>query len=619
METGDYILFGRNTQAIIYGYQINAIQRMLDFDYACRREIPSVAAIVNPTRDGVHKCFWGTDEFFVPMYRSLTEACENHRNADVMINFASYRSAYEVSLEAVETESLRTIAVIAEGIPERDARILAKMAQKLNKWVIGPATVGGIAAGAFKIGNTGGTLQNIIESKLYRPGSVAYVSKSGGMSNEMNNIICRNSDGVYEGVAIGGDKYPGTRFIDHIMRYQENPEVKMIVLLGEVGGTDEYDVMTALQDGKITKPLVAWAIGSCAQFFPAEIQFGHAGARADSEKESAAAKNRAFKDAGAIVPNSFNDLDAVIQDTFNLLVERGEIIEKQELEPPPVPVDFKEALARCMVRRPRQIVSSISDERGEELRYCGVPISKVMREGYGIGGTLGLLWFKRSIPRWARDFLEMALVITADHGPAVAGAHNAIVAARAGKDMVSALASGLLTIGPRFGGAINDAALIFSSYANDGKSPESLVKDMKAEGRNIPGIGHRIKSVTNPDKRVEILVSYAQEKFPSTRYLDFALEVEQLTTRKRNNLILNVDGCIGVLCCDLLLGIGFNASEVRKFIELEALNALFILGRSIGIAGHILDQRRLKQNLYRHPYDDILYQMPEKPEGNEFE
>lgn len=53
------------------------------------------------------------------------------------------------------------------------------------------------------------------------------MSKSGGMSNELNNIIARNSDGVYEGVAIGGDRYPGTRFIDHLLRYQDNPSISV--------------------------------------------------------------------------------------------------------------------------------------------------------------------------------------------------------------------------------------------------------------------------------------------------------------------------------------------------------------------------------------------------------
>ena len=64
--------------------------------------------------------------------------------------------------------------------------------------------------------------------------SVAYVSRSGGMSNELNNIISLNTNGVYEGIAIGGDRYPGTTFMDHILRYQDDPKVKMIILLGEV-------------------------------------------------------------------------------------------------------------------------------------------------------------------------------------------------------------------------------------------------------------------------------------------------------------------------------------------------------------------------------------------------
>lgn len=123
-------------------------------------------------------------------------------------------------------------------------------------------------------------LDNILASKLYRPGSVAYVSRSGGMSNELNNIISRTTDGVYEGVAIGGDRYknliadhllerifsfkkkkkcinqyltkkdsssrneclrfslsryPGSTFMDHVLRYQDTPGIKMIVVLGEVG------------------------------------------------------------------------------------------------------------------------------------------------------------------------------------------------------------------------------------------------------------------------------------------------------------------------------------------------------------------------------------------------
>lgn len=616
MKTGrpDYILLDKDTRAIVFGYQRNAIQRMLDFDYICRRDKPSVACIVNPTRDGLHKCFWGAVEILIPMYRTLRKATEKHPDADVMVNFSSFRSAYPTSKEALESDTIRTVAIIAEGIPERRTRELIKIAQERGKWIIGPATVGGIGAGVFRIGNTAGTIENIIASRLHRPGSVAYVSKSGGLSNELNNLLARNTDGVYEGIAIGGDRYPGSTFIQHLLRYEANPDIKLLVLLGEVGGLDEYAVVDALKDGRITKPLVAWCIGTCTKVFPAEVQFGHAGARAGAERETADAKNRALKEAGAIVPDSFDSFDAKIKETFDRLVEEGALIPQPDVEPPQPPVDYAVALRQGIIRRPAGFISTISDDRGEEPEYSGVPLSAVFEEHYGLGGVIGLLWFKKKLPKWATDFLEMVILLTADHGPAVSGAHNAIVAARAGKDLVSSLVSGLLTIGPRFGGAVNGAAEVFSEYHDAGHSPDLMVKDMKRKGVHIQGIGHRIKSVTNPDKRVELLKNYAKAHFPMTPYLDYALKVEKLTTAKRGNLILNVDGCIGVLCCDMLRSIGYSPEEVKEFIALGGLNGFFVLGRTIGIIGHVIDQKRLKTALYRQPWDEILYMMPDEPE-----
>ncbi len=613
-ERPEYVLFDKDTKAIVFGYQQNAIQRMLDFDYICRRKEPSVTCIVNPTREGYHKCFWGTKDIMIPMYKTIKEAVEKHPDADVMVNFASFRSAYQTSKEALESKTIRTVAIIAEGVPERRSRELIKIANEKKKWIIGPATVGGIAGGGFRIGNTAGMLDNIIACRLHRPGSVAYVSKSGGLSNELNNIIARNTDGVREGVAIGGDRYPGSTFIEHIERYEKNPDIKMIVLLGEVGGVDEYVVVDALKSGKIKKPLVAWCIGTCSKVFPAEVQFGHAGARAGAERETADVKNKALKEAGAVVPDSFEDFDKKIKETFDKEVKAGRIKPMPDIEPPKIPLDYKVAIRDGIVRRPSEFISTISDDRGEELMYCGVPISKIFEDDYGLGGVLGLLWFKKKLPKWSTDFLEMVVLLTADHGPAVSGAHNAIVTARAGKDLISSLVSGLLTIGPRFGGAVKGAADHFTSYCDAGHPPEFMVKDMKIKNINIQGIGHRIKSVTNPDKRVELLKDYAKKNFPMTPYLDYAIEVEKITTAKRGNLILNVDGCIGILCCDMFRSIGYTKEEVKEFVSLGTLNALFVLGRSIGFMGHIMDQKRLKTGLYRHPWDDIAYMMPDKPE-----
>merc|ERR1719450_1386988 len=199
-------------------------------------------------------------------------------------------------------------------------------------------------------------------------------------------------------------------------------------------------------------------------------------------------------------------------------------------------------------------------------------------------------------------------MVTADHGPAVAGAHNAIVASRAGKDLISSLTSGLLCIGPRFGGALDDAAQQFSKAADQGLAPKKFVDDCKKNNVLIMGIGHRIKSKTNPDMRVELVKDYALKNFGETKVLNFALGVEEITTSKKANLILNVDGCIACCFVDMMRSSGaFKYSEIEELVDNGCLNGLFVLARSAGFIGHYLDQKRLKQPLYRHPWDDITY------------
>lgn len=622
VDGGDFVMidqqitqeiFSKHTKAIIWGLQPRAVQGMLDFDYVCSRPSPSVVASVYPF-SGNHKqkFYYGHKEIMIPVYKEMPEAMRQHADANVLISFASLRSAFESTLEALAFPQIRCIAIIAEGIPERLTQRLNKVAKANGVTIIGPATVGGIKPGCFKIGNTGGMLDNILASKLYRPGSVGYVSRSGGLSNELNNIISRNTNGVCEGVAIGGDRYPGSTFIDHFMRYQENPDIKMIVLLGEVGGVDEYQICKAIKEKKITKPVVAWVLGTCADMFNSEVQFGHANACANGEGETASVKNKALKEAGAHVPNTFDDLGVLIKQVYTHLLEKGDIVVKAEKRPPTVPMDYNWAQELGLIRKPSSFISTICDERGQELLYAGVPITDVFKDKMGIGGTLGLLWFQRRLPPYACEFIEMCIMLTADHGPAVSGAHNTIVTARAGKDLMSSLCSGLLTIGDRFGGALDAAARQFSTAHDEGKTPMEFVNEMRKKGQLIMGIGHRVKSINNPDKRVEIMKSFIQGNFPKTPLFDFALEVEKITTTKKPNLILNVDGCIGTAFVDLLRYCGnFSKEEADEYITIGALNGLFVLGRSIGFIGHFLDQRRLKQGLYRHPWDDITYMQPD--------
>ena len=418
-----YKPFDSTTRSFVYGLQPRAIQGMLDFDYSCGRATPSVAAMIYPFGGHhIQKFYWGTKETLLPVYTTVEEAVKKHPDTDVVVNFASSRSVYSSTLEIMTySHQIKTIAIIAEGVPERHAREILHLAKSKDILIIGPATVGGIKAGCFKIGNSGGMMDNIIASKLYRAGSVGYVSKSGGMSNELNNILSLVTNGTYEGIAIGGDRYPGSTFIDHLLRYEADPECKMLVLLGEVGGIEEYRVIDAVKTGKIRKPIVAWAIGTCAKMFATEVQFGHAGSMANSQMETADAKNAAMKAAGIIVPDTFEDLPDVLRDTYDSLVSAGTIVPKAERDPPVIPMDYKWAQELGLIRKPAAFISTISDERGQELLYAGMRISDVFKEEIGLGGVVSLLWFKRRLPPWATKFIEMVLMLTADHGPAVSG------------------------------------------------------------------------------------------------------------------------------------------------------------------------------------------------------
>jgi ATP citrate (pro-S)-lyase len=322
-------------------------------------------------------------------------------------------------------------------------------------------------------------------------------------------------------------------------------------------------------------------------------------------------KNKMMREAGFFVPDTFEYMPQLLQSVYEKLVKEGTIKPQPEPVVPKIPIDYSWAQELGLIRKPAAFISTISDDRGQELLYAGMPISDVFREDIGIGGVMSLLWFRRRLPDYASKFLEMVLMLTADHGPAVSGAMNTIITTRAGKDLISSLVAGLLTIGSRFGGALDGAAEEFTKAFDKGLSPREFVDTMRKQNKLIPGIGHRVKSRNNPDLRVELVKEYVMAKFPNHKLLDYALAVESVTTSKKDNLILNVDGCVAVCFVDLLRNCGaFSAEEAEDYLSMGVLNGLFVLGRSIGLIAHYLDQKRLRTGLYRHPWDDITYLLP---------
>jgi len=162
-------MFTRSSTAIIYGRHLDVAQRMLDFDYLSGRA-PSVAGLIDPgsQRSSVTKLFFGDTEILVPIYPSFTDIPVDPV-IDTCINLASFRSAAGSTWEAIHSERFAHIVIIAEGIPERDIReIIAYNETHAKIRIIGPATAGAIVGGTLRMGNSGGSLDNIVASGLYR-------------------------------------------------------------------------------------------------------------------------------------------------------------------------------------------------------------------------------------------------------------------------------------------------------------------------------------------------------------------------------------------------------------------------------------------------------------------
>ena len=320
------------------------------------------------------------------------------------------------------------------------------------------------------------------------------------------------------------------------------------------------------------------------------MKFGHAGAKEGLKGEgSARSKADAFKKAGAIVPETFGALGPAIKSVYEDLLKSGDVRPIPELQPedlPKLPKTVEEGMKSGEVVVAPLIKTTISDDRGDEPLYDGYPASELINKGYEIPHVIGLLWDKRLISKQEAEIIKRIMMLSADHGPCVSGALGTIIAACAGIGMSQAVAAGLIMIGPRFGGAVTDAGRWFKHAVDNKMSVDDFLGYMKKNVGPVPGIGHRVKSLRNPDKRVKELVSYVKGLGTPTPHLDFALAVEKVTSAKKENLILNVDGTMAAVLVD----IGF---------PVDSLNGFFILSRTIGLIGHWVDQKRQESRLIR--------------------
>lgn len=228
----------------------------------------------------------GTTIEGIPVYDSVQAACEKHRiDASVIFIPASY--AKDASLEALEA-GIKVVVVVTEHIPVHDEMVIIAYARRLKATVIGPNTFGIVSSGKCKMG--------IPPNQFFIPGSVGVVARSGTLTYEIVGNLTAQGMGQSTVVGMGGDRLVGLTFVDVLKQFEQDPETKVVVLIGEIGGNAEEEAAQYIQ--QMSKPVVAYIAGKSA---PPGKRMGHAGAIIERGKGTYEGKVNALTLAGARV------------------------------------------------------------------------------------------------------------------------------------------------------------------------------------------------------------------------------------------------------------------------------------------------------------------------------
>ena len=239
----------------------------------------------------------------VPIFNTVADAVKE-TGANTSVIYVPPPFAADAMMEAADA-GVKFVVCITEGVPVLDMTKVYPFVKERGARLLGPNCPGLISPGQSKVG--------IIPGRICAPGPVGLVSRSGTLTYEVVYHLTRNGMGQTTCVGIGGDPINGTNVIDCLDAFENDPDTKAIVMIGEIGGTDEQEAAQFVKE-KMKKPVVGFIAGQTA---PPGRRMGHAGAIISGSAGTAAEKIQSFKDAGMSVAQRPIDFVELIKERLH--------------------------------------------------------------------------------------------------------------------------------------------------------------------------------------------------------------------------------------------------------------------------------------------------------------
>ncbi len=227
----------------------------------------------------------------IRVFDTVAEAKEE-TGAEATIIFVPKSAAVDSAVEAIRA-GLRLIVCTTDGIPVHDMLPVRAMAREAGCFLVGPNCPGVISPGKSKMG--------FMPGHVYSPGPIGVIAKSGSLSYEVAFELTRSGMGQSTVVGIGGDAVKGCSFVDLLPLFAGDPETRALVLLGEIGGTEEERAADWLAENRIPMPVIAYIVGRTA---PPRVKMGHPGTLFVQDDRSYVRKVERLRAAGVTIASS---------------------------------------------------------------------------------------------------------------------------------------------------------------------------------------------------------------------------------------------------------------------------------------------------------------------------